>query len=70
MIMTDHEKFKALLESVGLNYHSFAEEMGFTYDSTKSMLAPSKPLPRWAKSMLILSERWKKIKEKDSEDQD
>lgn len=66
--MTDHEKFKDLLDKVGLSYTSLAEKMGFTYNSTKSMLAPGKELPKWAKSMLILSERWKKIKEKDSED--
>ncbi|HAH35131.1 MAG TPA: hypothetical protein DCL81_00815 [Algoriphagus sp.] len=66
--MTDHEKFKALLDSVGLTYASLAEKMGFTYNSIKSMLAPAKELPKWAKSMLILSERWEKIKEKDSED--
>lgn len=66
--MTDHEKFKALLDSVGLTYADLAKELGFTYDSTKSMLAPAKSLPKWAISMLVLSERWKKIKEKDSED--
>ena len=67
--MTDHEKFKVLLESVGLSYHLLAEKMGFTYDSTKSMLAPSKSLPKWAKSMLILAERWEeKIKEKESDE--
>ena len=54
--MTDHEKFKALIDSVGLTYASLAEKMGFTYDSTKSMLAPSKELPKWAKSMLIINE--------------
>jgi len=57
--MTDHEKFKALLDSVGLNYAGLAKELGFTYDSTKSMLAPAKELPKWALSMLLLA---KKIK--------
>ena len=53
--MTDHEKFKALLDKVGLTYASLAEKMGFTYNSIKSMLAPAKELPKWAKSMLTLS---------------
>ncbi len=66
--MTDHEKFKALLDKVGLTYHSLAEALGFQYSSVKNQLAPAKELPRWAKSMLVLAERWEKIKEKDSED--
>lgn len=64
--MNDHEKFKALLDSVGLTYHSLADELGFQYSSVKNQLAPAKDLPRWAKSMLVLAERWEeKIKEKD-----
>lgn len=66
--MTDHKKFKALLDSVGLTYHSLADALDFQYNSVKNQLAPAKELPRWAKSMLVLAERWKKIKEKDSED--
>lgn len=65
--MTDHEKFKALLDSVGLDYRSLADELGFQYSSVKNQLAPAKDLPRWAKSMLVLAERWEKIKEKDLE---
>lgn len=57
--MTDHEKFKALLDSVGLTYKDLAIEMGLTYDSLKSMVAPGKKLPKWAKSMLLISEKLK-----------
>lgn len=64
--MTDHEKFKSLLDSVGLSYASLAEAIGMKYDSVKNQLAPAKSLPKWAVSMLVLSERWEKIKEKDS----
>lgn len=66
--MTDHEKFKALLDSVGLTYASLADAIGMKYDSVKNRLAPAKSLPKWAISMLILSERWEKIKENDSGD--
>ena len=66
--MTDHEKFKALLHSVGLSYHSLADALGFQYNSVKNQLAPAKDLPRWAKSMLVLADRSEKIKEKDSEE--
>jgi hypothetical protein len=66
--MTDHEKFKALLDSVGLTYASLADAIGMKYDSVKNQLAPAKLLPKWAISMLVLSERWEKIKEKNSED--
>jgi hypothetical protein len=65
--MTDHEKFKALLDSVGLTYALLAEAIGMKYDSVKNQLAPAKELPKWALSMLLLSERWEKIKEKDSD---
>ena len=53
--MTDHQKFKALLESVGLTYKSLADELGLKYNSVKDQLAPGKQtLPKWAKSMLLL----------------
>ena len=55
--MTDHEKFKALLDSAGLTYTSLAEGIGMKYDSVKNQLAPAKKLPRWAKSMLLLAEK-------------
>jgi hypothetical protein len=40
--MTDHEKFKALLDSVGLTYASLADAIGMKYDSVKNQLAPAK----------------------------
>lgn len=58
--MTEHKKFKALLDSVGLTYALLAEAIGMKYDSVKNQLAPAKPLPKWAKSMILLSERIKK----------
>lgn len=66
--MNDHEKFKALLDKVGLTYASLADSIGMKYNSVKNQLAPAKSLPKWAISMLVLSERWAKIKEKNSED--
>jgi hypothetical protein len=58
--MTDHERFKDLLKSVGLTYTSLADAIGMKYYSVKSQLAPSKELPKWAKSMLLLADRLKK----------
>jgi hypothetical protein len=57
--MTDHEKFKALLNLVGLNYISLAKAIGMKYNSVKNQLAPSKELPKWAKSMLIVYDKLK-----------
>jgi len=53
--MTDHEKFKALLDKLGLTYASLAEKLGMQYDSVKNQLAPAKELPKWAKSMLLVT---------------
>lgn len=58
--MTDHEKFKALLDELGLSYKELAEAIGMKYDSVKNQLAPSKPLPKWALTMLITKERLNK----------
>jgi transcriptional regulator with XRE-family HTH domain len=55
--MTDHEKFKALLEKLGLSYRDLAELLRMKYDSVKNQLAPAKNLPKWAVSMLITFER-------------
>lgn len=57
--MTDHEKFKALLDSVGLTYKTLAEALGLQYDSVRNQLAPAKELPKWAKSMLLVVEKLK-----------
>ena len=57
--MTDHEKFKALLDKVGLSYRELAFLLDMEYTSVTNQLAPAKELPRWAKSMLVLAERIK-----------
>lgn len=50
--MTDHEKLKALMNELGLNFHDIAKITGHNYNSVKSMLQPNKKLPRWM--MLVL----------------
>lgn len=56
--MTDHEKFKALLDKLGLSYKDLADKLGMKYTSVINQLAPAKKLPRWAKSMLIVSDSY------------
>lgn len=63
--MTDHEKFESLLNEAGISRHDLAEHLGLAYGSVQNQLAPSKDLPRWAKSIMLYEERRKKIKEKD-----
>lgn len=63
--MTDHQKFKALLDEIGLSREEFAELMDMKFTSVTNQLAPAKELPKWAKSVLIFHERWQKRKEKD-----
>ena len=58
--MTDHEKFKDLMDSVGLSREKLAELIGMTYSSVTNQLAPAKELPRWAKAMLIINDLLKK----------
>jgi hypothetical protein len=65
--MTDHEKFESLLNRARISRHDLAEHLGMAYGSVQNQLAPSKDLPRWAKSIMLYQERWEKIKEKDSE---
>lgn len=60
--MTEHERFKQLLEKIEMDYRELAELLGFTYDSVKSMLSPAKTFPRWAKSMLIVADRMERKK--------
>jgi len=58
--MNDHEKFKSLMSELGiLSYHELAELVGLKYQSVKSLMAPSKPMPTWARSMLIVYNRMK-----------
>jgi hypothetical protein len=65
--MTEHEKFESLLNDAGISRHDLAEHLGLAYGSVQNQLAPSKDLPRWAKSIMLYQERREKIKEKDSE---
>lgn len=53
--MTEHEKFKDLLEQLGISYKDLADKLGMKYTSVTNQLAPAKKLPRWAKSMLIVA---------------
>ena len=55
--MSDHEKFKALLDELGLSREDFAELMDMKFTSMTNQLAPAKDLPKWAKSVLIVHER-------------
>ncbi|MCH9621038.1 MAG: hypothetical protein S4CHLAM20_04520 [Chlamydiia bacterium] len=52
--MNKHEEFKIMMSSLGLSYRDLADMIDLEYSSLKSMLAPSKDLPRWALSMLIV----------------
>lgn len=61
--MTDHQKFKALLDEVGLTREEFSELMCMKFTSMTNQLAPAKELPKWAKSALIIVEI---LKEKDN----
>lgn len=63
--MNDHQKFKDLLNEAGLSREEFADLMGMKFTSMTNQLAPAKDLPKWAKSVLIFSERLEKRKEKD-----
>jgi hypothetical protein len=55
--MTDHEKFEYLLNRAGISRHDLAEHLGLAYGSVQNQLAPSKDLPRWAKSIMLYEER-------------
>lgn len=50
----EHKEFKALLEEAGLTREEFANELGMKFSSMTNQLAPSKELPKWAKSVLII----------------
>jgi len=62
--MTDHLKFKALLDEAGLSREDFAELMDMKFTSVTNQLAPAKDLPKWAKSVLIVHERLEEKKKK------
>lgn len=55
--MTDHQKFEALLNELGLSRRELAQELDIKYTSITNQLAPAKDLPKWAKSMLLVQER-------------
>ena len=50
----EHEEFKALLDKAKLSREEFSELMGMKFTSVTNQLAPSKELPKWAKSVLII----------------
>lgn len=54
--MTEHERFKAMLKDLKLNFYDIAKITGHSYQSTKTMLQPKKELPRWCKLVLYVYE--------------
>jgi len=70
--MSDHKKFEALLNEVGLSREELADLIDLKYTSVTNQLAPAKDLPRWAKAMLIVQERWQNKNDPDTQklDQD
>lgn len=55
-VMTEHQKFRVVLKELGLNYYDLATLLGMSYNSVKTLLAPSKELPKWAKTMIYTFE--------------
>ena len=66
--MNDHQKFKDLLDEVGLSRKNFAKLMDMKFTSMTNQLAPAKDLPKWAKSVLIFHERWEEKKKNNSDE--
>lgn len=58
--ITDHHRFEALLDDLGLSRRELAQELDIKYTSITNQLAPAKELPKWAKSMLLVQDRWKR----------
>ena len=54
-----HEDFKSMKKQLKLTNASIASEIGLTADSVKNQTAPSKELPAWAKSMLLVYNKLK-----------
>ncbi len=52
--MNDHQKLKALLKDLGLNYHDIARITGLNYYSVKNQLQPKKKIPTWMKLVLYV----------------
>jgi len=66
LLMDNHQKFKALLDELGLSREDFAELMDMKFTSMTNQLAPAKHLPKWAKSVLIVHERLEEKKKNNS----
>ena len=66
--MDNHQKFKALLDELGLSREDFAELMDMKFTSMTNQLAPAKDLPKWAKSVIIFHERWEEKKKNNSDE--
>ena len=66
--MDNHQKFKALLDELGLSREDFAELMDMKFTSMTNQLAPAKDLPKWAKSVIIFHERLEEKKNNNSDE--
>ena len=59
--MTEHEKFQNLMDKLDISREELADYIGLKKSSARNQLAPGtkvkKPLPRWAKSMLLVAEK-------------
>ena len=66
--MDNHQKFKALLDELGLSREDFAELMDMKFTSMTNQLAPAKDLPKWAKSVIIFHERWEEKKNNNNDE--
>lgn len=54
------KEFNELLKELGISRKDLAKVLGMEYTSVTNQLAKSKPMPKWAKSMLLT---YKKLKE-------
>jgi DNA-binding XRE family transcriptional regulator len=54
------KEFNELLKELGISRREFADQIGVTYESMGAMLVESKPVPKWAKSALIVAKALKK----------
>ncbi len=54
--MNDHQKLKALLKELGLNYHDIARITGLKYGSIKNQLQPKKKIPSWLYLVLYIDD--------------
>ena len=54
------KEFNDILKEIGSDRKQLAKEIGMQYTSLTNQLAKSKPLPKWAKSMVYLYKALKK----------